>query len=170
MGGTMTVGITRKASASFTRPSDTNTYTINDEVSNDVDQADAVAMTFSNVVGLPSGAGYVVGGKLVVSGDTVAAGSFRLWLYTVAPTMVGDQNGYGLLNTLREELIGYLDFSLETEDTTAGNTAVAFNHSSRIPFQNTADRHLYGALVAEAAFVASSAQTFYAELIIEGND
>jgi hypothetical protein len=170
MGGTLTLGITRKASASFTRPSDTNTYTINDEVSNDVDQADAVALTFANVVGKPTGAGYVVGGKLVVSGDTVANGNFRLWLFTAAPTMVGDQNAYGLLNTLREEIVGYLDFTLETEDTTAGNTAVAFNYSSRIPFVNTTTRHLYGVLVAEAAFVASSAQTFYLDVFVECND
>lgn len=168
MGGTLTTGITRKASASFTRPADTNAYAANDAVNNSTSAP--AALTFSNVVGWPSGAGYVVGGKLVTSGDTVASGNFRLWLFTASPTMANDNAAYGLLNSEREELIGYLDFTLETEDTTAGNTAVAFNHAARIPIQNSADRHLYGLLVAENAYTPESAQTFYLELFVEGND
>ena len=128
-----------------------------------------MALQFDNVVG-PIGSGYVVGGQLEASGDAVASGSFRLWIFTAAPTMVGDNAAYGLLNSEREERIGFLDFTLETEDTTAGNTVVSYAQDKRIPFQNTADNHLYGVLVAEAAYTPGSAQTFYVELQVEGND
>lgn len=166
----MLFGITKKASDSFTRPADTTAYAANDEVSNSTTQASAEALNFANVAKGPTGSGYVVGGKLVTSGDTVASGSFRLWLFTAAPTMVGDNAPYGLLNSEREEIVGYLDFTLETEDTTAGDTAVAFNHASRIPFQCAlGDADLYGVLVAEAAYTPGNAQTYYVELLCEDN-
>lgn len=160
------MGVTKRAAASFVRPADTTAYAAGDAVNNSTTAP--VAMVFTNIAS-DGRSGYVVGGKIVTDNETVTNGSFRLYLFTASPTMANDNAAYGLLYSERASLVGYLDFTLFVESVAGTNAAVAFETVSRLPFVSSPGFTIYGLLVAKGAYVPTSAQNVHVEILAECN-
>lgn len=151
---------------SVIRPADTAPYTAGDEISNDTDQADADYLEFSGVTrdGI-SGNGYIVKARLTKTNNNVTNATFRLYLFSVPPTMVGD-NAPFVVST-GEILVGWFDFTFSTL-----GVYVAIGQSSGdggpMAF-NAPNGSLYGVLVATGAYTPASGETFTPELTIDPN-
>src|SRR5262245_34998777 len=92
----------------FTRPADTTAYSVNDVVSDSTSAA--TIRTFTNCVRINGGSGYITRGKLVVGATGASGQVYRLFLYTVAPTVINDNAANTVLYSNRSNFIGYIDF------------------------------------------------------------
>ena len=160
-------GITKAASASFTRPSNTSGYTTNDVVSNSTATPSVMEFDLHRVEG---GSGYVTKGRLMTDQKTNTA-QYRLHLFHTAPTAINDNDPYLLLWANRANRVGYIDFdAASTEDSTNSTAAQSLNTDVRLAFVCAAgSKKLYGILETLTDFTPASAQNFYIELTAELN-
>ena len=94
--------------ATQTRPNNVTAYTALDVVGTDP----AANMTFAT--GLATGTGFVIfGARLRIDAAAIPAGmtSFRLHLYTSAPTAIADNAAFGLIAGDRAKYLGYVEIS-----------------------------------------------------------
>lgn len=161
----------QKASANFTRPNNATQYAAQDEVSNSTVQGTAAALTFANVVAANGDTGYIVKAKLKITGIAATAsptnGVFRLWLFNAAPTMVGDNAAWPLLDADAAKDNDYIDFAVITEGT--GSTVLyALDDGLRLGFKCAAgSRNLYGLLLAKAAYTPTALSVWTVDLMAE---
>jgi hypothetical protein len=113
--------------------------------------------------------GYVVKATLRfdVAAVSVTNAVFRLWLFTAAPTMVGDNVAWPLLTADLANAVGYVDFALITEG--AGSSgAYGLDDGLRLAFKcGVASKDLYGILIAKAAFTPITSTVVTASLTVE---
>lgn len=84
---------------SFTRPTDTNAYTIGDLVANDTSAALVTPMSWS-VVALQRDGAYIRRARIKKTTTGVTAPNFRLHLFTTSPTVTnGDNGAYSSIST-----------------------------------------------------------------------
>ena len=82
-------------SASFTRPNDTNAYSIGDLVANSVTAGSVAPMKIDcgNIVGVGHGNLRLTRGRLQKSGTSPTNANFRIHLYQASPTAANGDNG-----------------------------------------------------------------------------
>ena len=93
-------------SASQTRPNDTTAYTALDVVG----QNPAANLTFANVLPDAGGTFVILGARLRIDAAAIPAGmtTFRLHLYSEAPTAIADNAAYNLPAADRAKYLGYV--------------------------------------------------------------
>lgn len=159
-------GLIQTIQQTFTRPADTNAYTIGDLVANSVTALSVVPMAFQ--VDVVCAKGKVRRARIAKSNATLTLSQFRLHLYSSAPTPTNGDNGVWLTTTS-----GYLGslslgaamgraFSDGAEDIAVPDAGV------EVIFANLAGPNaiIYGLLEARAAYVPASAEAFTVTLEI----
>jgi hypothetical protein len=160
-------GHTARVSASFTRPSDTNVYASGDLVANNTVANSVTPMTFAIGRDALGKGGMIRRVRLRKSGTSITNASFRLHLYSSAPTQAGGagantgDNAAWSTNGV-SNYVGGLDITVDKAftDGAAGNGSPVVG--SEINF--TADTY-YGVLEAKAAYVPASGETI--EILLE---
>lgn len=148
--------------AKFTRPADTNAYSIGDLVANSTTAASVVAMQFD--VGPCTGIGKIPRARVYTSNTALTNAQFRLHLYASAPTAANGDNGAwstttsGWYGSLSNAAALKYAFSDGAGDVMAADVlpAVEFNQSNS---GNTVPV-LYGLLQVLAAYTPTSAEIF----------
>lgn len=156
--------VNAKPSANFTRPSDTTAYASGDLVANSTTAGSVTPMSWpvSRVAG--SG-GMIRRARIRKSGTGITNASFRLHLYSVAPTAANGDNGAWSTSGAANYL-GAIDVTVDKAftDGAAGNGAP--NAGSEINF--TSDT-VYGLLEARGAYPPASAEVFTVDLEVLRN-
>jgi len=155
-------GLMAVASATFSRPANTDAYAAKDAVS-DSTTAPTV-LNFADLARENGGSGYITKARLITNQSTNVA-RFRLHLYHTAPTAINDNAAFTLLWANRSNRIGYLDFDACQTEGSGSDAANALNTTIRLAFDcAAADRDLYGLLETLDAFTPASGQSFHIEL------
>jgi hypothetical protein len=151
----------------LTLPGVGGTYAAQDEVSDHATGGSATPLHWTDLVAANGDTGYIVKATIEASTAVVANAVFRLWLFNAAPTMYGNDSPYQLDAADQAKRVGYIDFALVTEGT-GSDAAYGLDDGLRLAFKTaTADRDLFGILVAKAGYVWAAAQTFNVTLTIE---
>lgn len=153
----------------LTRPADTAAYTAGDEVSNATAQGSALPWVFAGAGSGAGGSGYVVRAALSCSDKLNVSAIYRLFLYSSAPTMVGDNAAYNLLKAEFPGRIGYVDIGPMVTAVGASSDSAFTDVDLRKSYQCAADANLYGVLVVQGAYTPLSAETFQLSLTVERN-
>jgi len=157
----------KQVNTSFNRPANTTAYAANQVVSNNTIAGSSSNLTFTAVVASNTGAAYISKARLVLNSSVTTNGQFRLFLFTVNPTPLGDAAQNTLLYAARAQRIGWIDFAVSTSGT-GSDCAESEVVSINLPFV-AVDSNLYGVLVATAAYVPTSAEPIFVELTIDPN-
>jgi hypothetical protein len=149
----------RRLSATFTRPADTTTYAAGDLVANSTTAASVAAMSW---VTAGSQAYWIPGFKLFKTGTGLTGASFRLHVYTAAPTVTtaGDNSAYGSNVAGNANWIADYDLTMVTKhnDGCAG-LMVPTEGVIKLDYQSDPTT-LYGLLEATGAYAPTSGETF----------
>jgi len=160
---------TKVLSASFTRPANTTQYTAKDAVGT----ATTNVLTFSGASAGAGGGGKIVAAKIIASNITVTTKSFRLHIYTAAPTDIADNAVNTVLAANAATYVGFIDLptpnsgTLEASGTGGGSYAVT-RVDPPLGYVTTSSK-LYGALEAIGAYTPASAETFTVSITVERN-
>ncbi len=160
----------------LTRPADTTAYAALDAIS-DSTSAPTVVFTFTNLIRLPGGSGYITKARLRSNNKLNTGLQFKLHLFSSAPTAINDNSPYLLLDANAAISLGTINFPATwTEDTTnstgVASVGVIGDGSSNIPLPivaGSASRIIYGLLETLTAFTPISGQTFFIELTLDSN-
>ena len=164
-GRLLTTGTLKAVSAELTRPADTTAYAAGDAIATSTTAAISTILTFPGMARYVGGGGRIL--KVIASTSQKAnVASYRLWLFTSAPTKVADNAVLPLLLAERVFVSNKLDIGpMETEASTS-TVAHAFGVGLIDDFVTT-DGNLYGILEPKTAFTPDSAQTFRVTLIVQ---
>jgi hypothetical protein len=166
IGGRFTV-----ASATLTRPGDTNAYAAKDVVANSTTAPTVV--TFSGMARIAGSGGYITKARLLTNRSTDTA-QFRMHLYHTAPTAIADNAQMALVWANRTNRTGTLDFPALATEGTGSDSSYALlapgNTNFPLPFVCTAgDRNLYAIFETLSIFTPASGQLFLIELTADVN-
>lgn len=150
----------------FTRPADTTAYASGDLVANSTTAGSVVSLNFASSARYTQGAGKVTRCRLEKSTTSLTNASFRVHIYTAAPTGIANGDN-GAWSTNRAGYIGAIDITMDRafvdgaygEDNPMGNEYIFFKLSS--------GQALRGLIEARAAYTPGSAEVFTAWLEIE---
>jgi hypothetical protein len=144
-----------RTTVSITRPSNATAYTAGDVVG---DTNGSAILTFTNAG--PSG-GFVLlqSISLVFSDSSVPAGmgSFRLHLYSVAPTAIADNAAFDLLSGERDTYMGFIDITTPQDFGSSLYTQV--DYPGRLIKLATGSTSLFAELETRGAYPPVSAST-----------
>lgn len=156
----------RQVSANFTRPSDTTAYASGDLVANSVTAASVTALSWTTTGSRP----FVIPAiRLQKTGTSLSNASFRLHLYTEAPTVstTGDNAAYA----------SDVNSNAKWVDSYSGTMAAGHNDGCVMicppdslilrPVYFGDATTLYGLIEARAAYTPASAEVFTATLYLE---
>lgn len=148
----------RPAATQFTRPNDTTAYASGDLVANSTTAGSVAALQFT-VARVAAGSGVIRRAKIKKSGTGVTNASFRLHLYTAAPTPSNGDNGAWLTSGAANWL-GALDVTVDKvfSDGAAG-TGTPLTGSD-IAFALASGQVVYGLLEARGAYTPTAQETF----------
>lgn len=97
---------TYKSVASYTRPNDTNIYTVKDALSDST--TSPTVLTFANV-GSSSGQQVLINEVLcTVSTKQSVLPQFNLWLFNIAPAPLNDNNGFSLSDSDNDNVVAVI--------------------------------------------------------------
>ncbi len=156
------VGLSKRVSATFTRPADTTAYTSGDLAANSTTAGSVTPMEFS-VASWAGGTGMIRRARIRKSGTGTSGASFRLHLYNASPTPANGDNAAFSTNQAAE-YIGRLDITVDQAftDGASGNGLPAIG--SEINFDLASGLVIYGLLEARGAYTPASAEAFTVEL------
>ncbi len=152
--------------ASFTRPSDTTAYAVNDAVSNST-SAPAI-LTFANAARVAGGSGYIVKAELCTD-QAACTAAFRLHLFTASVIPNNDNAPYPSLYTNRLSRVGYIDFPAVSQEGGGSTSAFALWVGQLLYVCDAASTSLYGLLETKSIFTPASAQNFTLSLGVDKN-
>jgi hypothetical protein len=141
-----------QVSASQTRPNNGDAYTAGDVVGTNA----ATNLTFSSVSNVSGGHIIITGATLEIDVNAVPTGmsSFRLHLYSSAPTAIADNTAYNLPSADRSKYLGYIEFPTPVD---LGDTLWAqvenVNMKRKLASASTT---LYGMLETRGAYTPSA--------------
>ena len=149
----------------ITNATGTNSYAAKDAVTD----ANTNCFVFP-VARANGGSGYITKARLVTSGTNTLA-SFRIWLYSTAPTTpTADNATFLLLWTNLTNRLGYLDIPTMALEGVGSSSIGGQNVTDRMPFFTRSDTNvIYGCLETLTAFTGITNQQFYIELGVEQN-
>lgn len=148
-------------STSFTRPSNTTQYAVDDSVNDGT----TTALSFSTTDGITLSLGssyFVKTARLITNNTTVTSGSFRLWLFDSSVTAIADNSIQTLLWADRAKRVGYVDFVLQSPPT-GSDCAEALVVDSNLSIR-MGGTTLYGLLTTKGTYTPASGQLFYIEI------
>lgn len=157
------VGATATPSATFDRPADTAAYAIGDLVANNTVAGAVLPLEFT-VARVAAGAFSIIKARLRKSGTWVTGASFKLHLFSAAPTVTYGDNGAFLPNQAVSWL-GSIDFSSMQafSDGAVGNGIPSTG--SAITVKLAAGQIIYGLMESRGAGTPVSSESF--TLILE---
>lgn len=141
------------ASASITRPANTDAYSAGDVVSNSTTAP--TVLEFANIG--PAGGRVVLQAaalRIDVAAVPSGMGSFRLHLYTISPTAINDNAAFNLPAADRSKYAGFVELATPQDlgDTLWSQT----EYVGRLVKLEAASTSLYGILETRGAFTPSS--------------
>ena len=161
------VGITERASATFTRPADTTAYASGDLVANSTTPGSVTPMEFTVARG-ELGSGMIRRARIRKSDTGITNANFRLHLYNTSPTPSNGDNGAWLSNK-SADYVGAIDITVDRvfTDGAAGNGVPI--SGAEINFRLPSGPNIYGLLEARGAYTPASAESFTVELEVLQN-
>lgn len=161
------VGLQVITTASFTRPADTTAYAAQDVVSNSTSVPSV--LTFSNAARVNGGTGLILSARHLKNSTTTTGATYRLHLYTAAPSAINDNNPFTLLYANRAIRIGFIDFNHQTGGTGSDSTN-ALTTFVNLPFVcDAVSTSLFGILTVTSAYTPTSGEQHFIELQIARN-
>lgn len=159
------------ASATVTRPTNTDAYAAKDVISTAVGSV----IEFAGMARANGGTGLIVKARLMTSQSTNTA-QYRLHLFHTAPVAIADNAQYAMLAANQANRVGMIDFPACSTEGTGSDAAATMRPSSdgSYPPPNlwykcaANDTKLYGILETLSAFTPASGQTFFIELGADG--
>jgi hypothetical protein len=153
------------STATLTRPANTTAYGANTVVSNSTSAGTVI--TFSNVLPVNQGDGYIVAVRAMTN-QTAFAAALRLHLYKTSPdasVVLNDAAAFKLMLADVNNRIGYVDLSGWTTGGTGSDAATAFGifpgSGASLPLElASASTTLFGVVETRAAFTPASGQQF----------
>lgn len=164
-------GNTQGQVATVTRPANTTAYVSGDEMSNHATPGSVVPLSWSAAGRIAAQSGYITKARLSIN-NKLATFTARLWLFNVAPTAVGDNNAYNLLDSEFSGRIGFIDFdALATESGASSDCAISQSIALRLAYGcAAASTTLYGLLVVKAGYTpAANSEIARVQLTFERN-
>jgi hypothetical protein len=146
------------SSASFSRPADTTAYASGDLVGNSTTAGSVTPVNLLNAVKEAGGVSRVERIRLSKSGTSITNTSFRVHLYSAAPTVTNGDNG-AFVSTLS----GYIGSYDVTMDRTYSDGAIGIGTPLALygaPVFTVAGTTLYALIEARAAYTPASGETF----------
>jgi hypothetical protein len=155
----------RLVSSNFTRPNDTTAYASGDLVANNTTAGSVTPLSW-DVHRSPSGSFRVNRVKVKKSGAVVTNASFRLHLYSTAPTVANGDNG--AWSSSEAGYLGFIDVVVDKAftDGSAGHGAPVYTNvmqlSLKLPGTNdtTTSKKIYGLLEARGAYTPAAQEVF----------
>lgn len=159
-------GSTVRISATFTRPADATAYASGDLVANSTTAGSVVALTFTNVGRIAGAGGMIRRARIKKSGSSVTNASFRLHLYSSAPTTIANGDNGAWLTDGVANYIGSLDVTCDKvfSDGAVGNGIPTVG--SEINFTS---QTIYGLIEARGAYAPTTGETFDVSLEVIQN-
>lgn len=158
------IGSKTRATATKTRPADTNAYAAKDAISESTSVG--TVWTFTDMARVVGGSGYIVKASILTDQTTNTEG-FRLHLFNAAPTAINDNSPCTApLYANASSYVGTLQFPACVTEGTGATAAYASSTpntpSANLPmsFGTNADANLYGILETPTGFTPASAQQF----------
>lgn len=160
----------RLIAASVTRPADVNAYASGDLVANSVTAGSVTPLSW-DVHRSPNGSFRINRIKIKKSGAVITNASFRLHLYSSAPTVANGDNG--AWSSSESGYLGFVDVVVDKAftDGSAGHGAPVYTNVLQLLIKlagvndTTTSKKIYGLLEARAAYTPASAEviTVYLE-------
>lgn len=162
-----TGSVTKSVAASqMARPADTTAYAVGDLVANSTTAGSVAALAFAvNRSGTTGLGGMIRRAKLKTSNTSLTSASFRLHLYSAAPTVTNGDNG-AWLSAGAANYLGSVDFTLARAFSDGATGISTVLEGQEINF--TTD-NVYGLLEARDTYTPASAQTFDVSLEVLQN-
>jgi len=155
------------AAAQFTRPADVTAYASGDLVANSVTAGSVVPLTFT-VARVAAGSGMVRRCRVKKSGTGVTSASFRLHLYSSAPTPANGDNGAFSTDGAANYLGGF-DVAVDRAFTDGAAGVGAPVSGSEMTFKLASGTTIRGLLEARGAYTPGNAETFDVSLEVLQN-
>ena len=153
--------------ASFTRPADTTAYAAQDVVSNST--STPTILSFPGAARANGGSGLILSARHLKNSTTTSGASYRLHLYSAAPTAINDNAQFALLYANRASRVGFIDFSHAAGGTGSDSTN-ALSTFVNLPFVcDAAASALFGILTVLGAYTPTSEEQHFIELSIAQN-
>lgn len=137
---------------STTRPADTTAYASGDLVANSTTAGSVVAITLSDATSGGGAPAVIKRVNLRKSGTGVTNASFRVHLFTAAPTVANGDNG-AISMTGAANYVGQVDVTVGQTFTDGAHGAVAADYATR-------SGTLYALIEARGAYTPASAEVF----------
>jgi hypothetical protein len=154
-------------SQTITRPADTTAYAAGDLVANNTTAGSVTPFLFSNVVRQLGYKNKIVRAAAKLSGTAITNGSFRLHLFSAAPTVTNGDNAAIVVATNITAYLGYLDI-VQILGGASGNMGWSVAAWGAPPTMISASsKSLWGLLEAKAAYVPASGETIILSIEVE---
>ena len=162
-------GSSRIVTIQFNRPANTTAYAANDAVTNSASAG--VPIPFARAARYFGGSGYVTSVTLTSDTANAANATFDLILYSDSAGIAtpADNAAFPLDSTNASKRIGIVTLSLQTYGT-GSTAAIGTATNLNIPFQCASySNHIYGILVAKAAYQPKHTGRFTIRISFERN-
>lgn len=150
--------------AAFTRPADTTAYASGDLVANSTTPGSVVPLQIS-LAAKSSGQAYIRRVRLKKSGTSVTNASFRVHLYTAAPTVTNGDNGAWL--STESGYIGAFDVTVDKAFSNAAVGQGAPLVGTSVLFKGASSKNVWALIEARGAYTPASAEVFTLSLEAE---
>lgn len=159
-------GSTVRISATFTRPADTTAYASGDLVANSTTAGSVAALTFTNVGRIAGAGGMIRRARIKKSGASVTTASFRLHLYSSAPTTIANGDNGAWQTDGAANYLGSLDITCDKafSDGAVGNGIPTVGAEINFTSQT-----IYGLLEARGAYAPANGEAFDVSLEVIQN-
>jgi hypothetical protein len=154
---------------SLIRPTNYTTYASNDVVNDSLTSSPKI-LSFKWAGSKYNAGGIIVWSMLEVDTSSTTNSLFRLLLFRDTVPSVADNGAWSSSHAHNAKMIGFIDYSLETNGGTA--TAISQITNLIIPFQViNPNEYIYGVLLAKGAYVPKANSKFRIKLgIIRDNE
>jgi hypothetical protein len=161
------IGYQVATSSSFTRPANTTAYAAQAVVSDSTTAA--TVLTFTSAGRANGRSGIILSARHIKQSTTTSGATYRIYLYTVAPTAINDGSQFTLLYATRASQIGYIDFN-HVGGGTGSDLTVGLTTFTNLPFTcDAVSSSLFGILTVTQAYTPTSGEQHFVELTVAQN-
>ncbi len=154
-------------SATFTRPSDTTAYAVGDLVANDVDAGDVAPMQFTTPR-VAGGTCFIHAARGHKTGTSISGATFRLHLYSSAPTPANGDNGVWSTNQ-SANYIGAIEITFDRAFTDGATGSGLLTRNADMFFDFPSGSILYALVEARGVYTPISGEVFTFKLEVIQN-
>lgn len=155
---TIAAGFGAVASASFSRPADTTAYASGDLVANSTTAGSVVPVSLLNAVREEGGVSRIERVRLRKTGTSITNASFRVHLFSAAPTVTNGDNGAFL--SILANYIGAFDVVIDRAFSDGAAGAGLPVNGAAATFTIPSGTTLYALIEARGAYTPVSGETF----------